>query len=496
MRYLVSASEMKLYDSNTIEKIGIPACVLMERAALAAAEAAEEYAAESGCSAGERSVLVMAGMGNNGGDGLALARLLSQRGFQVEVWCVGNRDRASEQWKSQMEILRHYPVRLSGEPMKEEYDIMVDGLFGVGLSREVTGEYKEALENFQKRKGWKLSLDIPSGIDSDTGKVWGQAVKAHVTVTFGFCKRGLALYPGCLFAGKVKTADIGISSLSFQGREPEMYAYEEEPALLLPSRKPDGNKGTFGKVLLAAGSKNMAGAAALAARAAYRTGAGMVKVITPEENRVILQCLVPEALLGTGEDLVRSMDWADVFAIGPGLGQEAHALLWLKTMISQGEKPLVIDADGLNLLAAHEELQMRLAQQGKGGRKIILTPHVGELARLAGKTPGECREDLPGFGKELAEKLHAVVAAKDARTFICGENSKVCVNLTGNSGMAAAGSGDVLTGIVAGLLAQGTNAFEAAAAGAYLHGAAGDRAASRKGEAGCMAGDIVEEIGI
>lgn len=498
MRYLVSASEMKLYDSNTIERIGIPACVLMERAALAVAEAVEEYLAGQGNKGvvQRKSVLVMAGMGNNGGDGLAAARLLSQKGCQVEVWCVGSRDRASAQWKQQAQILKHYPVEQVEKPGRCRYDILIDALFGVGLSREISGEYREAVEIFQGMEGWKLALDLPSGIHSDTGKVLGQAVKADKTVTFGFCKRGLVLYPGCLYAGQVQTADIGISPLSFLGREPEMYAYEGDPVSLMPRRKPEGNKGTFGKVLLAAGSLNMAGAAVLAARGAYRTGAGMVKVITPGENRVILQCGIPEALLGSGEDLADSMDWADVFAAGPGLGQGQQALSWLEQMISEGKKPLVIDADGLNLLASRPRLRGMLALQGKAGRKIILTPHVGELARLTGKTIEECRENLFFYGRELAKSIQGVVAAKDARSFICAEGHAVCVNLTGSSGMAVAGSGDVLTGVIAGLLAQGEDAFEAAAKGAYLHGAAGDRVVARKGEYACMAGDIAEEIGI
>ena len=251
MKYLVSASEMRRYDNNTIEKIGIPACVLMERAALAAAEAAEGYRA--GQNAG-KSVLVMAGTGNNGGDGLAVSRLLSEKGYQVEVWCVGNRERASGQWKQQMAILRNYPVAFTEKPAGTAYTVLVDALFGVGLTREVSGEFGESVRIFNGLKGWKLALDLPSGIDSDTGKVLGCAVKADKTVTFGFCKRGLMLYPGCGYAGEVVTAEIGISERSFYGEVPQMYAYDENPQALMPKRDSGGNKGTFGKVLLVAGS--------------------------------------------------------------------------------------------------------------------------------------------------------------------------------------------------------------------------------------------------
>lgn len=498
MKYLVSTAEMKQYDSNTIEKTGIPACVLMERAALGALEAIEEHF--KGKIINEKSVLVMAGVGNNGGDGLALARLLAERQYDVEIWCVGNREKASAQWRQQEKILKHYPVRILQEPRCRAYDVLVDALFGVGLSRDITGEFARAVGQYNEMEGFKLALDLPSGIDSDTGKILGCAVRADSTVTFGFCKRGLVLYPGCQYAGAVKVAKIGISEVSFFGDKPRMFAYDERAKELLPQRISDGNKGTFGKVLLVAGSRNMAGAAVLAARAAYRMGAGMVKVATPEENRVILQQAVPEALLETGEDLTTSLiEWADVVAVGPGLGRDERAKRLLVQVIEGCDLPLVVDADGLNLLAEVPKLLDVLGRQGKAedkeaGRKIILTPHVGELSRLTGLPVSVLKRDLPGYGQELAGRIHGVVAAKDARTFTCGENMPVCVNLTGNSGMATAGSGDVLAGMIAGLLGQGMDAFEAASVGVYLHGMAGDAAAAGLGEHACMAGDIVEAL--
>lgn len=490
MKYLVTSSEMRHYDENTIEKIGIPACVLMERAALAAAELTEAH-----CAGGEsRYVLILCGTGNNGGDGLAVARLLAEKHFRVEVWCVGNQDKASPQWRQQRDILGKYPVEFTDTPGRREYAALIDALFGVGLSRDVENEYAEAVALFNRLEGWKLALDLPSGIHSDTGQVLGCAVRADATVTFGFCKRGLVFYPGCEYAGKVSTADIGISERSFYGRKPEMYAYDEEPLSLLPGRDRGGNKGTFGKILLVAGSLNMAGAAILAAKAAYRTGAGMVKVITCEENRIILQQAVPEALLGTPEDLEKSMEWADVIAIGPGLGKSDEALHCLERVIYGSKLPLLADADALNLLAEHPELKEVLAGQGAEGRKLILTPHVGELARLAGQPVSVCKERLLHYGAALASALHAAVTAKDARTLICREKPGVCVNLSGCSAMATAGSGDVLAGITAALLAQGMEAFEAAAVGAYIHGRAGEKAAEKRGEYGCMAGDLTAQM--
>lgn len=488
IRYLVTAEEMKEYDSNTINRIGIPGMVLMERAALAAMEYILKKQ-ETG------SMLILAGVGNNGGDGLALARLLSEKGWETEVWCVGNTERATGQWKAQRHILESYPVDFSSTPKKDEYTITVDALFGVGLSRRVEGKYAQAMERFQEIKGFKLALDLPSGIDSDTGKAWGTAVRADATVTFGFIKRGLVLFPGCQYAGEVVLSDIGITESSFFGRKPELFAYAGEPEELLPDRARDGNKRTFGKVLLVAGSVNMAGAAVLAAKAAYRMGAGMVKVITPEENRVILQNAVPEALLGTEQELAAGLEWADTIVVGPGLGKSEAALNGLCQVIDYGKKPLVIDADGLNLLALNSRLQQCLALQGEGGRRIVLTPHVGELSRLTGVPVQELKHSLMKYGAELAEKLHVIVTAKDARTVVCREGGSACLNLCGNSGMATAGSGDVLAGITGALLAQTEDSFTAASVAAYVHGRAGDIAAAEKGERGCMAGDIAEALG-
>ena len=508
MKYLVTASEMRQYDSNTIEKTGIPGMVLMERAALCAFHVIEERFGAAfpmsrkrgaSCASGipdkRISVLILAGTGNNGGDGLALARLLSEAGYDVEVWGVGDPDKASAQWKSQNKIMIHYPLEFGGKPRKEEYTIIVDALFGVGLSREITGQFKEAVQYCNNLKGFKLALDVPSGIDSDTGEVLGCAFRADVTVTFGFMKRGLAMYPGREAAGEVITAPIGINEYSFYGRKPGMFYYDEPLEELLPKRDPAGNKGTFGKVLIIAGSRNMAGAAVLAARAAYRMGAGMVKVLTAPENRQILQGTIPEALFGTYEDLDKSLEWADVAGIGPGLGQSGEALEILTRIITGSPLPLLLDADALNLLAGSGELRAKLAKRGRQGMSTVLTPHPGEMSRLTGLPMEEIKKDRAGSAMGLAQKLYAVVAAKDAGTIVCKESRPLYLNTGGNSGMATAGSGDVLSGCILGLMAQGMEAFDAACVGVYAHALAGERAVRCRGEYACMAGDIAENLG-
>lgn len=526
MRYLVTAEEMRRYDANTIERIGIPGMVLMERAALAARDIVIETLSGSVPVVGDRrqtpEILMMAGVGNNGGDGLALARLLAEEGCSVTVWCVGDSCKASEQWTRQRHIIEYYGVRFCDAPVSEAYTVLIDALFGVGLSRDVTGMYAEAVKRFNELEGYKLALDVPSGICSDTGRVLGCAVQADATVTFGFGKRGLYLYPGCEYAGAVQVADIGITERAFFDEVPEMFCLDapEEALGLLPPRQGAGNKGTFGKVLFIAGSDGMAGAAVLGARAAYRSGAGMVKVLTDERNRVILQEAVPEALYGSyaeERELAESFAWADVIVAGPGLGKSERARHCLRAAVERSRKPdgmqpesprfqpLVIDADGLNLLAEDRDLQELLAGQR---RAVILTPHVGELSRLTGLSAAQLKEGLWQHGTVLAERLHAVVVAKDARTFVCGAGRSVCVNIHGNSGMATAGSGDVLAGIIAGLWAQmavrdrqqitsvedSDTAFRAACTGVRLHAAAGDAAAAKKGESGCMAGDMAEAV--
>lgn len=489
---MVTANEMKYYDESAINYIGIPSLVLMERAALSALE--EIIRLFPGEDLMGKSAFIMSGTGNNGADGLALARLLCEKGFRTEVACIGNSDKASKEWLAQRAILNNYPVKTGSNLKVGEYNILIDALFGVGLSREVRDGYAEQINCFNACQGIKLALDIPSGIHADNGNVMGCAVKADITVTFSYAKRGLFFYPGCEYAGKVITKDIGISENSFLGRPPGMFRFTENVWSLMPTRSKTGNKGTFGKVLLAAGSKGMAGAAILAAKGAYRTGAGMVKVASAEENRMLLQQSIPEALFVTWEDLAVSLKWADIIAVGPGIGTGKAALKLLYGLVEKTLKPLVIDADGLNLLAADSDLKENLFKQAADGREVILTPHMGELARLFGYSITDLKADPTGYAIRFAEESGCVIVSKDARTLICKKGRALCLNTTGNSGMATAGSGDVLTGIIAGLLAQGYDAFRAAAVGTYCHGTAGDKAAGRLGEHGVMAGDIADDI--
>lgn len=514
-RYLVTAEEMKRYDSNTMEYFNMPSLVLMERAALVMA-----WEIEKRCSCRKSGkVLIAAGCGNNGGDGIAVGRILMQRGYTVDVILCGSRAVCSKETSVQIEIIEKYGCPVQSKIENWEYDIIVDAIFGIGLSRDIEGSYIQIIENINRSGAFVCAADVASGINADTGEVMGTAVKADLTVTFAFRKLGHVLYPGCEYAGAVVCADIGITEHSFLGVCPGVYDYEAGADELLPKRAADGNKGTFGKVLVIAGSLNMSGACELCARSAYRIGAGMVKVITPEENRVIVQKNIPEALLRTYsqkekeglpyEGIREDMNWADCIVIGPGLGKSRQAYELLETVLSsllpEVGKTVLVDADGLNLIAENEELRKLLESKGNfnsggkaeiGGNRIVLTPHLAEFARLYGCTAAEAKKNILSAPGELAQRYGCIVVCKDSRTVVA-ENAApaVYINTTGNDGMATAGMGDVLSGIIGGLLAQGMQAGEAARLGVYIHGAAGDIAAAERGRYFLMAGDMIEQLG-
>jgi NAD(P)H-hydrate epimerase len=495
MRYLVTAEEMKNLDRHTTEDIHIPSMVLMERAALAVCVEIMKYIKESG----RAKVLIMVGMGNNGGDGLAIARLLCESGVDVSVCTAGGSSKASEQWKLQRQILQNYPVRFINNPDdltdNEEYNIYVDAIFGVGLARNVEGIYAGIIDTVNKKDGVKIAVDVPSGVNSDDGSIMGCAFKADVTVTFSYEKIGLYLYPGCEYAGRVVLGDAGITDRGYGKNDGHnMFYYDEQLKELLPHRDASGNKGSFGKVLIIAGSMNMAGAAVLAATGCYRSGAGMVKVLTPSENRNILQSTVPEALLGTYDDYKESESWADIILTGPGIGQKKEALGILKKVVNESSKPLVLDADALNLMSADKDIYDEVSRQGQGGRDIILTPHIGELSRLEGESINVLKRQTWHYAGKLSCDMGAVVAAKDARTFVCAPDGRVCVNIRGTSGMATAGSGDVLAGCIAGLLAQTKDAFRAASVGVYACALAGEAAAREKSDYAMTAMDIAQQL--
>lgn len=516
---ILDAAGMKEADRLTIEEIGIPSLVLMERAALAVAERVKTYATK------ETRIGVLCGTGNNGGDGVAVARLLKEAGYDARILIKdaplyeektteGTELRGTEEFLHQMKIAKACGVPMCEPTETKSYTIIVDALFGIGLSKPVKGEYADLLARLNREAHIVIAVDIPSGVSATDGSVRGVALYAEETVTFGAAKCGHMLYPGKEYTGKLTVADIGFPKSMLWERKKGCYLTPETIDNLLPARPAYSNKGTFGKVAVVAGSKNMAGAAYFAACAAYRTGAGLVKILSPECNREVLQTLLPEAMLATYteeeevfEIVKETVRFADALVIGPGLGRSetakrlVHAVRDVLAGLKEEAPASVWDADALNLIS--EEMQTegitsaadRIAYLERWLPKYaVLTPHPGELSRLLGV---KIQELTTGFWKtanEIASRSERVYVLKDAVTLTI-KQSECCVNTTGNQGMATGGSGDVLCGVIAALLAAGLEEYTAASVGVWLHGAAGDRAAETVGAAPLIARDLLQALG-
>ncbi len=504
MEYVLTADEMKKCDAAAINEYGIPSLVLMERAAL---ETANEITSRYGS---DIFVGVFAGSGNNGGDGIAVARILHERGARVEITMTGDAAKLTKETSAQLETAKKLGISVFYGLEHTLYDVIVDAIFGIGLKREVEGKQRRAIEAMNASKASVVAVDIPSGVNADDGSIMGCAVKADVTVTFQYRKRGIMLYPGASCAGEVVCAPIGIPSALTDGKRTGVVTFsDKDKDLRLPARKRAGNKGSFGKVLLVSGSRTMGGACQLSAYAAYRIGAGMVRVFTARENRESLLRKIPEVIIGTYDDsdgneeisdaerkeLIEAIEWASVVAIGPGISTSPRAFDILRTVIAHCDKPMVIDADALNLLSMHDTL---LDSFKFGGRKnaadVIFTPHLGEFSRLIKFPVSELKKDILGACKIFTKKYDVSLVCKDARTVITKMAKLTYLNSSGNDGMATAGSGDVLTGIIAGLLAQGMSGFEAAVMGVYAHGLAGDYARDNASSYYIMAQDIINSL--
>ncbi|MDO4452884.1 MAG: NAD(P)H-hydrate dehydratase [Eubacteriales bacterium] len=488
MEYLLKSDEMKQLDQAVIEEVGIPSAVLMERAALAATEALEQYFPL-------KKVLVVCGSGNNGGDGFAVARLLHLKKKDVTILFAGNEMSCTPETALQKKICEKYQIPICRNWKNDEYTSIVDAVFGIGLSRTIEGNYRELIEHINIHPAKVLAIDIASGICADTGEVLGTAVRADMTVTFAYKKIGHVLYPGAEYCGKILKREIGISPEATGRRLPHCYTYDKGDLCRLPKRYAYSNKGTYGRALLIAGSKNMSGAAYFSGMAAYRVGTGLVQIFTESCNRNILQQILPEAILATQnwektdqKKTIKELEWADAAAIGPGFGISEQKRRILFEIIKNMYRPLVIDADGLNLLAD----QLEILKEKKG--PVIVTPHIGEMSRLIKKTRQEIIADLIGTAAAFAREYHVICVLKDTRTVVT-DGKDVYINQSGNHGMAAGGSGDVLTGMITGLLAQKMEPFEAAKLGVYLHGLAGDEAKKEMGAYAMTATDILNQIG-
>lgn len=487
MIYLPTGEQMRRADLYTIEEIGVPSMVLMERAALEVVRCMEEEQLDF------RKVLVICGSGNNGGDGYAIARLLHLKGHDVTIFFAGNSQKRSEENAQQAKIAAHYEIPVITNLGTEEYSVIIDALFGTGLKREVTGHYREILCSVNQMTGKKVAVDLPSGIHDTTGARMGIAFCADLTVAIAFPKRGLFLQEGNVCAGKILTGDIGISSETFS-EGTVTFGYEKQDLFLgFPKRKKNSHKGSYGKVLMIAGSKGMSGAAYLSAKAAYAVGAGLVQIYTHEENRVILQQLLPEAIITTydtfdSEQLEKLIQWANLIGIGCGLGKSDTAERVMQYTLKRALVPCVVDADGINILSKHMEWIEET------NALIVLTPHMKEMSRMLQCSVKELIEQRMEKLHAFVERYKVVCVLKDARTLVAKEHQNTYLNLSGNAAMAKAGSGDVLAGVIVGILAQQCEPYTSACLGVFLHGLAGDMARDKKGAYSVLASDLVAEI--
>jgi hydroxyethylthiazole kinase-like uncharacterized protein yjeF len=445
---------------------------------------------------------VFAGLGNNGGDGLALSRLLTKAGYDVEVFVVRfsdkhsdsfqiNYDRFKKLGKQKLHDLKQGDVF----PETEEEAIVVDALFGSGLSRPVKGFPGEMIRMMNASAALKIAIDVPSGLFTDTSSAHagGEIFRADYTLTFQFPKLAFLLPENDDYVGSWHVLDIGLHP-DFIRDVPvrNFYTLKQDVVLLRKARPKFSHKGTYGHALLIAGSYGKMGAAILSAKAALRAGVGLLHVHIPKVGYSIMQTALPEAMLSIDRydyyfSDIPELAMFNAVGVGPGLGMQHQSQMALKLLIQQFKLPMVFDADALNILAENKTWLAFLPQYS------ILTPHPKEFERLAGKW----KDDFERLQKqrEFAEKFQVVVILKGAHTSICTPRGDCYFNSTGNPGMATAGSGDVLTGILTSLLAQGYAAVEAAVLGVYLHGLAGDLAAKKTGQEAVIAGDITAFLG-
>ncbi|MBI2896053.1 MAG: NAD(P)H-hydrate dehydratase [Deltaproteobacteria bacterium] len=482
--------QMRAVDRAAITEVGIPGVVLMENAGRGAAEIIAQMR--------PRRVAIVCGGGNNGGDGLVVARHLAIRGIERDVLLVADRARISGDAKLNLDAYERAGGSVIDAPaglgphreILARADLIVDALFGTGLDRPVAGVHAETIRTMENEPAPKVALDLPSGLDSNTGQLLGPALHAACTVTFAGLKRGLLVHPGAELAGSVRVVSIGAppSVLNTVGHDGELLD-EGDVGAALPRRQPTAHKGTAGHLLVVAGSTGHTGAALLCGDAAMRAGAGLVTIATGAPAREALDHKVVEVMTAelSRAGLEELAQNKAAVAIGPGWDLDEAAQGMLAAVLGL-DLPTVADASALTLLA-RDSTSLR----GRG-RPVILTPHPGEMSRLAGVAVGSVQADRIGIARETAKRLGAIVVLKGARTVIAEPSGRLAIAPFDNPGLGSGGTGDVLTGIIGALLAAGMGEAEAARIGVMLHGLAGDRAREQHGERGMIARDVIAAL--
>ncbi len=507
----LTCTQMARLERRAIEEAGIPAEQLMERAGAGVARAVERLARLA--PPGPRHCLLVAGKGNNGGDAFVAARLLQTSGFHVAVTLTAPATALQGAAAHHFHLMAESGAHVAERPLESDWNtlrlfrepgarVVVDGLLGTGLQGPARGVAARAIEhvNLRGQQDPVVAIDIPSGLNADSGAAEGPAVRADLTVTMGYPKRGL-LQPCALdFVGNVELVDIGIPSSYGKELEAELEMIAVPDLVPLVTRRPrQAHKGGYGHVLIVAGSHGMSGAAGLAARAALRSGAGLVSVLTPAGVAPTVAAMAPEAMVhagaetdggGLAADSLRSggpdLDVFDAILLGPGLGVGPGTQALVEQVLDRATVPIALDADALNVCAGHAETVRRARAP------VVVAPHPGEMARLLGCSTAEVQADRIQAAWQAEQALNSFVVLKGAGTLVCRHGHKLQVNMTGNPGMACGGMGDALAGLLAGLLAQKLAPFDAARLAVWLHGCAGDHAALAKAKPGLTASDLIE----
>ncbi len=507
--YLVTAEQMRAFDLAAINEFAIPGVVLMENAGRASFEILKKALDDD---LDGLNVSVVAGPGNNGGDGYVIARYLINSGADVKTFLLSPREKIRGDARANLNILERMGASIwqinsvdaleSVQQMWSDSSVIVDAILGTGLQLEVRSPYREAIEKINSLKAIKMSVDIPSGLDSDTGKILGVAIQANLTATFGFKKLGMALYPGLGLCGQTQTIDIGIPETAVQKSTPDVLLYEKPDLKRYLSLRsdPTAHKGTFGRVLVVGGSSGKTGAVAMAAMAASRMGAGLVTVAVPASLNSILESKLTEEMTeplydesghflpSAANRVLELAQDKDVVAVGPGLSTGPGALKIVQSLLNHYEGKLIIDADGLNCLAQD------LSFLSRTNAEVVLTPHPGEMARLLGFSCSQVQQNRFAIGKEFATTHKCGLVLKGASTITFFPSGQAFVNNTGNSWMASGGQGDVLTGILAGLVAQRLPLEAIIPFGVWFHGLVADGIVDRDGPGPVVATVIVSEI--
>ena len=504
MRPVVSAEEMQVCDKSAIRSYGIPSLVLMENAGAGVARWVEErFGPVQGTSIG-----IFCGKGNNGGDGLVAARHLANSGARVSVYffkgsqkgdAAGNAAILAKIRKSRPENITVTPA---SSPALSSFrpDLILDAIFGTGFSGSVKPEYARVIHWINEQPVPRIAIDIPSGVNGSTGEVGNIAVRATATLTLGALKRGLICNAGRDHAGEVTVLDIGIPRAVFEElRVPTCISEHNDIRTLLPGRPSTAHKYSVGKVFLLAGSRGYTGAAALAASAALRAGAGAVVLGTPDSvykilarklTEVIVEPLpstIEGSLAASGlESILKRIAWADTAVIGPGLSRQEETSGLVRTILEKAKGRILLDADALNAVGD------RIGLLKTKNTTLVLTPHTGEFSGMTGIASKDIEAARIDHAREFAKKSNSVIVLKGAPTAIAHPDGRVILNPTGNPGMATLGSGDVLSGIIAALWAQGAGTFDACTAGVYVHGLSGDHAATKLGQRSIVARDLIE----